>query len=139
MKTLQIIEILKTTEDPATHLVHEQIKITNISTDYINNLKLIIDDKDHALVEQLVTRERGSLSFSPTTTCLELGNLAPNESAYFEYKYTPPSNLAPLSFTEHISLTYNDSHQDCMSNKKIVEFLENPTQNNTDPLDDAPN
>lgn len=120
MKKLQITEVFSQTYDSQTKLIHEQIKITNVSTDYINNLKLIIDDKDHALLEQLVTRQRGSLSFSPSTTCLELGNLAPEESAYFEYKYNATTNTA---FSSNISLTYNETDLTLIPKKKLTDFL----------------
>ena len=126
LKQLEIIEVFSKTYDSATGLIHEQLKITNISSDYINNLKLIIEDQEHALLEQQITRERGSLSFSPTTTCLELGNLAPEESAIFEYKYNAGS--LPNSFTNHISLTYSDKDASFLPEKKVVEFLSSTTK-----------
>ncbi len=126
MKPLEITEVFSKTYDTATGLIHEQLKITNISSDYINNLKLIIKDKEHALLEQQITRERGSLSFSPTTTCLDLGNLAPEESAFFEYKYSPKS--IPTSFTNYISLTYSDVNESSLPEKKVVEFLSSTTK-----------
>ena len=125
MKDLEVTETFSQIYDPTTHLIHEQIKITNTSPNYINNLKLLIDDKEHSLLEQLVTRKRGSLSFSPDTTCLELGNLAPDESAYFEYKYNATS--AQASFASHISLTYSHADHSFIPEKKIAEFLSDST------------
>ncbi|MBP3888810.1 MAG: hypothetical protein J6F30_14370 [Cellulosilyticum sp.] len=122
---LEVIEVFSKTYDATTGLIHERLKITNISSDYINNLKLIISDQEHALLEQQVTRERGSLSFEPTTSCLELGNLGPDESAFFEYKYS--SKSLPTSFTDCISLTYGDADKASFPEKKIVEFISNST------------
>ena len=106
MSHLEITPIIQKTYDPLTQLIHEQIRITNTSCDYVHNVKLIVNDVEHALVEQLISRERGALSFAPTTTCLNVGNLAPNESAYFDYKYKDSSNLS--TFTSCISLTYEE-------------------------------
>lgn len=125
MKRLEVTETLSQIDDSNTHLIHKQIKITNTSPDYIHNLKLIIDDKEHSLLEQLVKRQRGSLSFSPDTTCLELGNLAPDESAYFEYKYKAAST--PTSLASHISLTYSDSDNTLVPEQKITDFLSDST------------
>lgn len=72
--------------DISTDTIHEQIKITNTSDDYLNDVLLTIDTKNCPLTYQVVKRERGTLDFSPPTLKVELGNLAPNESAYFEYK-----------------------------------------------------
>lgn len=124
MNSLEVTKLVSQTYDPASKLIHEKIKITNVSSDYIHNLTLLIDDKDHALVEQLVIRNRGSLSFEPAITLLELGNLAPDESAYFDYKYASDKSS---SFTDHISLTYNKETHTYISPKKIVEFLSDST------------
>lgn len=125
MKHLEVIEVFSKTYDQATGLIHEQIKITNISSEYVNNLKLIIEDRQHVLCEQQVKRERGELSFSPTTTCLELGNLAPSESAVFDYKYS--SKTLPSFFAHHISLTYSNDNEAFLPEKKIVELLPRST------------
>lgn len=125
MKKIQVTEILTEPCDTTSTLIREKIKITNTSSDYIHDLKLFIDDKDHELLEQLVTRERGALSFSPDTTCLELGNLAPDESAYYEYKYNAHSN--PTSFKHHISLSYAHLEDVPSLQKKIVEFFSEST------------
>lgn len=125
MKPLEITEFFSQTHDTAKGLVHEQLKITNISSEYINNLKLIIEDEGHILHEQEITRERGSLSFAPTTTCLELGNLAPEESALFEYTYSATS--LPSFFAHHISLTYSNADEVFFPEKKVVEFLPHST------------
>lgn len=120
MQSLEVTQTLTKHCPSNKQLICEQIKITNISTDYIHNLRLIIDDKEHALIQQLITRERGSLVFSPDTTCLELGNLAPDESAYFEYTY---ASSKPNAFKSHISLTYTNPDNAFIPEKKIAEFL----------------
>ncbi|MBE6023212.1 MAG: hypothetical protein E7231_08270 [Cellulosilyticum sp.] len=112
----------------SSHYIHGQLKITNVSSDYIQNLKLMIDDKEHMLLEQLVSRERGSLTFPPSTVCLELGNLAPNESAYFEYKCnlsssTTISQSEPLSFTQCLSISYGDDTHSSPPKKQVSELL----------------
>lgn len=122
---LQITQVIHSTYDPITKLNHEQIKITNVSPDYIHNLKLIIDDSEHSLVTQLIKRERGALSFEPPLNCLELGNLAPEESAYFEYTYKEIPESA--SFISHLSLTYGNESDNVTHQKKVVEFLSNST------------
>lgn len=119
MNKIQITKI--PASDLSSAIGSQQYKITNISTDYVNDLKLIIDDHDHLLLEQFVKRERGSLSFSPEITCLELGNLAPEESAYFEYKLSNPNALP--SFHEQISLTYDSCSPSDNCPKKIADFL----------------
>ena len=124
MSIFKITKLISQTDDSAARLIHEQIQITNVSSDYIHDLTLLIDDKEHTLVEQLVTRSRGSLSFEPQIKELPLGNLAPQESAYFDYKYTAST---PSSFTEHISLTYSKEMHACILPKKIVEFLSDST------------
>lgn len=124
MDVLKVTKLISQTYDPITKLIHEQIEITNVSSDYINDLKLFIDDKEHSLAWQLVTRNRGSLSFEPEIKELNLGNLAPDESAYFDYKYRSDK---PSSFSEHISLTYSKENHSAISPKKIVEFLSDST------------
>ena len=95
-------------------LIQNKLRITNISSQDITNLKLIIHTSEATILEQSIIRERGSLSFSPETTCLELGNLAPDESACFEYKFTPTHDLTSLS--PHFTLTYTD-----LSDSKAIE------------------
>ena len=124
MSILKVTKLISQTDNSATRLIHEQIQITNVSSDYIHNLTLLIDDKEHKLVEQLVTRSRGALAFEPEISELPLGNLAPSESAYFDYKYTC-DNLS--SFTEHISLTYSKGIHSCILPQKIAEFLSDST------------
>ena len=126
MKKLMTISENCTTKDSASMpLIQNELIITNTSSDYITDLKLIINTPDSSILEQSITRERGSLSFPPETKCLELGNLAPNESACFEYKFTAINDLTSLS--SHFTLTYKDLKGTTVAEKKIVEFLTNPT------------
>ena len=121
MKKIQITKVPCASSEHPSNINSQQFKITNISTEYVTDLKLIIDDHDHLLLEQFIKRERGSLSFSPETTCLELGNLAPEESAYFEYKLSNPHALS--SFSDQISLTYDSCDSSDSFPKKIADFL----------------
>lgn len=121
---IQISEINKACElSPMPTLLNE-LKITNVSSEFIKDLKLIIRDP-HPILQQSVTRARGFLTFDPQTSCLELGNLAPDESAYFEYKFAAPNHLSSL--TAHFSLVYTETSEDDNSKQKIVELLLEPT------------
>lgn len=124
-KTITISETCTLKESSADSLIQNELIITNTSSHYITNLKLMIHTPDSAILEQSITRERGSLSFAPETTCLELGNLAPDESACFEYKFTATNNLTSLS--SHFTLTYTDLNNSNVTEKKIVEFLTDST------------
>lgn len=124
-KPISISETCTVKESSVDSLIQNELKITNTSSHYITNLKLIIHTSGSTILEQSVTRERGSLSFAPETTCLELGNLAPDESACFEYKFTATNNLTSLS--PHFTLTYTDLNNANVTEKKIVEFLTDPT------------
>lgn len=124
-KPITISETCTLKESSADSLIQNELKITNTSSHYLTNLKLIIHTPDSTILEQSITRERGSLSFAPETTCLELGNLAPDESACFEYKFTATNNLTSLS--PHFTLTYTDLNNANVTEKKIVEFLTDST------------
>lgn len=124
-KPITISETCTLKESSADSLIQNELIITNTSSHYITNLKLMIHTPDSAILEQSITRERGSLSFAPETTCLELGNLAPDESACFEYKFTATNNLTSLS--SHFTLTYTDLNNANVTEKKIVEFLTDST------------
>lgn len=124
-KPITISETCILKEVSCDSLIQNELTITNTSSHYITNLKLIIHTPDSTILEQSITRERGSLSFAPETTCLELGNLAPDESACFEYKFTAINNLTSLS--SHFTLSYTDLDTSHMTEKKIVEFLTNST------------
>lgn len=124
-KPITISETCTLKESSADSLIQNELIITNTSSHYITNLKLMIHTPDSAILEQSITRERGSLSFAPETTCLELGNLAPDESACFEYKFTATNNLTSLS--SHFTLTYTDLNNSNVTEKKIVEFLTDST------------
>lgn len=106
-------------------LSKNQIRITNTSNQFINNLTLNINTADFPLVEQTIIRERGSLSYDKIQFTLELGNLAPDETALFEYKYknttTNHTLLTHLQFSytpdngaTQITETYNTpQNPDC--------------------------
>lgn len=120
-KNITISEICTLKDISAHALIQNELRITNISSRDITNLKLIIHAPEATILEQSIIRERGSLSFSPETTCLELGNLAPDESACFEYKFTGSDTLTSLS--AHFTLTYTDLSSSQVTEKQLLDFL----------------
>lgn len=118
---MMISEICTLKEASSQALIQNELKITNTSSQDITDLKLIIHAPHDTILEQSITRERGSLSFSPEITCLELGNLAPDESALFEYKFTPTDNLTSLS--AHFTLMYTDLNNRQVTEKQLIDFL----------------
>lgn len=88
------------------NLQKNQIKITNTSGHFINNLKLSIDKVNFPLVEQTIIRQRGTLSYDKDLCLLDLGNLAPDETALFEYKYQVENDKKALSLLNHIHISY---------------------------------
>ncbi len=119
---LRLCEINKNIEISSQTLINNEIEITNTSSHYINNLKLIIQTNDFSIIKQSVTRQRGSLDFSPDTYCLELGNLAPEETAYFEYKFCSEKLLPSLS--SHLILSYVLDNELAETKEKVSELLE---------------
>lgn len=124
-KCIHISEVNKSKEISPIPILLNELKITNTSSQFIRDLKLIIHESNNPILEQCVTRERGKLSFEPQITCLELGNLAPDESAYFEYKFTSQSQLTSLA--THFSLSYTETDTNGVDAKKIVEHLPDST------------
>lgn len=103
-------------------LQKNQIKITNTSNQFVNNLKLNIDTKDFPLIEQTIIRERGTLHCDKSLCILELGNLAPDETALFEYKYEPIDKKHVLSLLSHIHISYTpDNMDECITENPTIE------------------
>ncbi len=101
------LNIQETTIDIGEGPLHKnQIKITNTSNQFINNLKLCIDTNTLPLVEQTIIRDRGALCYSENSHMLELGNLAPDETALFEYQYKTGSEQLEHSLLSHIHFSY---------------------------------
>lgn len=120
-KNITISETCILKDSSTQSLIQNELRITNTSSQDITNLKLIIHAPRATILEQSITRERGSLSFSPETTCLELGNLAPDESACFDYKFSAADNLTSLS--PHFTLTYTDLNSSQVMEKQLLDFL----------------
>ena len=127
LNPIKVTEINKTIEIHAETLINNELIITNTSNGYINNLKIMIQSGDFSILEQVIIRKRGTLNFSPAESCLELGNLAPEESAFFEYKFTSPINLPSLSsrltLSYHFEETTEQTKQvvsDLLSSKKFT-------------------
>lgn len=118
---LNIQETTIDTDD--NYLRKNQIRITNTSKHFINNLKLSIDALDFPLIEQTIIRERGTLCCDKILSTLELGNLAPDETALFEYKYKTEDEKQSLLSYLHISYTPdNTTHE-------ITEFCTSSLKN----------
>ena len=118
---LTISEITENLDINKPELINKRLKITNTSTQFINNIQLIIDADKLPICEKSIIRTRGSLSLDPSIQCLELGNLAPNETAYFEYKFHSPSNLSSLC--EHFSIRYCNEQATFCTERKISDYL----------------
>lgn len=126
LNPIKVSEINKTIEVSTQTLINNELEITNTSSGYINNLKILIQGNDFSILEQAIIRQRGSLNFSPTENCLELGNLAPEESAFFEYKFISSRSLSSLS--SHLTISYSlDSASE--ERKQIVAELLIPSEN----------
>ena len=113
-----ILKISETTQNITSTpdiCIKAQIKITNTSNTYINNLKLIIQPKEASILEQCIIRQRGSLSFDTAFDQLDVGNLAPDETAYFEYAFRPAPDIYSLS--SQIVIRYTPEY----SSDEIVE------------------
>lgn len=119
---LKISEVSKKDGISSPTLINNQIEITNTSGHYLNNLKLCITKKEPFIVEQCIIRERGALSFDPALHFLEIGNLAPLETAYFEYKFTPLDNLSTL--LSHITVSYTLENTTRETHKNIADLLQ---------------
>lgn len=102
--------------------IKTQIKITNTSKSYLNNMKLIIKPQDISILEQSVIRQRGSLSYDTLSEQLDLGNLAPDETAYFECAFTPLQNSCTLS--KQLSIHYTPDYSTYEIAENITDLLD---------------
>lgn len=105
---LEISELTQGHTDCNGFDINAQIKITNVSDCYINDLKLIIQDDKSPIFKKAIIRERGSLVFDLEVNTLPIGNLAPQESAYFEYSFKAPETISSLS--DCMALTYTPDY-----------------------------
>ncbi len=126
MKMLLEASELSKIPSASNELIVKQIKLTNISTTYISDLKLLILDNPVPIVESAIIRERGALSFEGNITLLEMGNLAPAETAYFEYTFKSTPEFPSLS--NNILLTYYDDCTGINSTSQLNHLL-NPSSN----------
>ena len=101
---LRIIEINKNIKICTHTLIDNEIVITNTSLHPLTNIKLTLEGQDFSILSQSLIRERGSMEFSPHQNYLEIGNLEPQESAYFEYSFS--SNKSLVSLANNFVLTY---------------------------------
>lgn len=104
---LKIIETTYELEDMSLSIIN-RLEIINSSQRYMNNVKLTISNNS-SIINQRIIRERGELTVDSTIHLLELGNLAPNETAYFEYTMLPESNTFPAKPKLLVSYTPEDS------------------------------
>lgn len=85
------------------------IRLVNYSSEPLINIKLLLTDSDSNIIEYMIIRERGTLTFSPPLESIELGNLYPEESAEIRYKFSPETfdtNFS-LSFIDHLKISYS--------------------------------
>lgn len=127
LNPIKVTEINKTIEIHAETLINNELIITNTSDGYINNLKIMIQSGDFSILEQVIIRKRGTLNFSPAASCLELGNLAPEESAFFEYKFTSPKHLPSLSSRLILSYHFEETTEEMKQVVADLLFSENPS------------
>ncbi len=104
-KQIKITEIKNDIQVCNTTLMDNELIITNTSGLTLNNIKISLEGKDYSILSQSIIRERGTFNFPPYQNCLEVGNLAPEESAYFKYTCSSINNL--VSLAGNLILTYN--------------------------------
>ncbi|MGL6173451.1 MAG: hypothetical protein ACRC1P_02430 [Cellulosilyticaceae bacterium] len=100
----------------------ETLQITNTSDIPLTNITLLLDNLNITISQYKVTRERGSLTFTPPLKLIELGNLIPNETAEISFSLpdTFPSLLAfPL---KHIQISYCTDSEECILSN-LEDFL----------------
>ncbi|WP_069998954.1 hypothetical protein [Cellulosilyticum sp. I15G10I2] len=119
---LKISEVTQNISATSDSCIKAQIKITNTSNAYINNLKLIIKPKEIPILEQCIIRQRGALSFDTAFDQLDVGNLAPDETAYFEYAFKPAKDICSLSSQIIIRYTPEYSNMEIMAN--VTDLLD---------------
>ncbi|MDF2614152.1 MAG: hypothetical protein K0S71_1938 [Clostridia bacterium] len=118
---LKISEVIENIITPSDNCIRAQIKMTNTSNTFINNLKLIIKAKEIAILEKSVIRQRGALSFDAAESELDVGNLAPDETAYFEYAFKPIENINSLS--SQMIISYTPEYSDSEVSENVTELL----------------
>lgn len=85
------------------------IRLVNYSSEPLINIKLLLTDSHLNIIEYMIIRERGTLTFSPPLEFIELGNLYPEESAEIRYK-SSSENLdtnSYLSFLDNLKISYS--------------------------------
>lgn len=118
---LKISESTQNTPDPSAHYMKAQLQITNASPSYIHNLKLIVNTKETSILPQCIIRQRGTLCFETPLEEVDVGNLAPDETAYFEYAFKPQEDSSSLS--SHILVEYTAENSTDVIYEKINDLL----------------
>lgn len=100
------------------------IKLTNNTTEMVQNIILSFETLPQNLLECKVVRERGSLCFGATESSIPLGNLYPEEIAYLYCKIIPPPTASPTSFdcASQLRLTFKPENCELMS-RALSELL----------------
>ena len=119
---LKIVEINKNIKICSTTLIDSEIIITNSSLYPLKNIRLSLEGQDFSILSQSIIRKRGCINFPPTQNCLDIGNLEPNESAYFEYSFSSSKSL--ISLADSLILTYNIEDSSNNIRYTISELLE---------------
>ena len=107
--SIRIIEINKNIKICAHTLIDNEIIITNTSPYPLNNIRLSLEGQDFSILSQSIIRDRGAIDFPPHQNCLELGNLEPEETAYFEYSFSSSKSLISLANSLVLTYTIDDS------------------------------
>ncbi len=118
---LQIMQKLMTEDVSSSDHLEGRIIFTNVSNLFLNNVTLNLSIKNSSIIEQSIVRERGALCFDNTDESLIIGNLAPNESAYYYYKLKAEDTNNKIDGLDTIKITYIEENSNL-----ITEVLSNP-------------
>ncbi len=122
---LQIMQKLETKDLCSSGHLEGSITLTNVSDLFLNNITLNLSFKNSRILEQLIVRERGALSFDNPDEPLLIGNLAPNESASFYYKLKPEDTNYQFDVIDTIKITYTEENSD-HTTEILPDSLRNP-------------
>lgn len=120
--SFRVIEINKNIQICSNTLIDNEIIITNTSPYPVNNVTLSLEGQDFSILSQSITRERGAMNFSPHENQIKIGNLEPDETAYFEYSFSSTKSL--ISLANSLVLTYSIDDSSNNIRHTISELLD---------------
>ncbi len=106
---IRITEINKNIKICTHTLIDNEIIITNTSPYPLNNIRLSLEGQDFSILSQSIIRERGTMDYPPHQNYLDIGNLEPEETAYFEYSFSSTKSLVSLASSLVLTYTIDDS------------------------------